>query len=91
MKLMEQSVQSARDELDDVRKRCQEEIDRERRHAERLLEQHAAAEELLQRQVEDAQKRVGIDATGRVSADRVDLPEDARHNLSEILSLLREM
>ncbi|MCH7718999.1 MAG: hypothetical protein IIB21_05970, partial [Chloroflexi bacterium] len=40
MQLLDQSVQSAKDELDDERKRCQEESERERRHTQRLREQH---------------------------------------------------
>lgn len=91
MKLMEQQAQSARDSLEEQRKRCADEIDQERRHTERLREQHAAAEELLQRQIEIAERAAGIDPSGLVTSDKMELPSDAKQNLSEILSLLREM
>ncbi|MEX1254703.1 MAG: tetratricopeptide repeat protein [Dehalococcoidia bacterium] len=91
MSLLRQETQGARDDLDDQRKDCADEIDRERRHTEQLREQHSAAEELLRRQLDDLQRTAGIDAHGLVTAGRIELPSDVKANILETLSLVREM
>ena len=84
-------IQSARDELEDQRKRCADEIDGERRHSEQMRELSDKAEDLLQRRLDDAESRAGIDSTGQITADKTELPEDIRKNLSEAVTLLKEM
>lgn len=91
MNQFEQDAKSARRDLDDQRKRCQEDIDRERRHTEQLREQHAAAEELLRRRVEDVERSSGIAPAGYVSAKPSVLPERTQRDLSDMASLLDAM
>jgi tetratricopeptide (TPR) repeat protein len=96
--LLQQQAQAARDELTDQRNRSSDEIDGERRHTTLLIENHKAtvehlqtAKALLEDRVEDAKRQVGIDPAGQVSAQTVELPVGVRGEISEILSLLKEM
>lgn len=89
--LLKQQAQSARDTLDDQRKRSAEEIANQHSHNERLRQQHEMAERILERQLEDEKRKVGIDPSGQITAERIEMPEEVRTNVAEILGLLRQM